>query len=71
MKTDHSAEKERTPARLKAALLVCLLFTLATGEVGAQHGKGFYTNLKLGANFTPSIRIAADANARGAFATST
>ena len=65
MKTDHSAEKERTPARLKAALLVCLLFTLATAEVGAQHGKGFYASLELGANFAPSIRIAADANARG------
>ena len=46
-------------------MLVCLLFTLATGEVGAQHGKGFYASLELGANFAPSIRIAADANGRG------
>ena len=50
---------------LKPTLLGCLLFTLATGEVGAQHGKRFYANLELGVNFAPSIRTAADANGRG------
>ena len=50
MKTDH--------LRLKAALLVCLLLTLAASEAHAQHDKGFYASLELGTNFAPGIRFA-------------
>ena len=58
MKTDH--------LRLKAALLVCLLLTLAASEAHAQHDKGFYASLELGTNFAPGIRVDGDTtNAKG------